>query len=286
MTIIAVVGPTAVGKSAAAVNLAHSLGGAGSSEIVGADAMQLYRDMDIGTAKVTDEEKRGITHHQIDVLDISQEASVAAYQNHAREDIDGIVAASKTPILVGGSGLYVSAALDKIDFPGTVPEVRERLEAKFAEVGGAAMHAELARVDPASAKVIDARNERRVVRALEVNEVTGRSFQPVFPRHTSHYDSTMVIGLTLDQKILDERIAQRTATMFELGLLEGNEGVEEVRARRRANCPDRHRLSGGAGGARWGNDGGGSDRIGIGRDPQARQEATDLVPPRSPDHLG
>lgn len=232
MTIIAVVGPTAVGKSAAAVNLAHSLGGAGSSEIVGADAMQLYRDMDIGTAKVTDEEKRGITHHQIDVLDISQEASVAAYQNHAREDIDGIVAASKTPILVGGSGLYVSAALDKIDFPGTVPEVRERLEAKFAEVGGAAMHAELARVDPASAKVIDARNERRVVRALEVNEVTGRSFQPVFPRHTSHYDSTMVIGLTLDQKILDERIAQRTATMFELGLL------EETKALRKCGLDD------------------------------------------------
>lgn len=217
--IIAIVGPTAVGKSAAAIELAEQLGGPEAVEIIGADAMQLYRGMDIGTAKVTAAEQRGIAHHQIDVLDISQEASVAAYQEHARCDIDGIVNRGKVPILVGGSGLYVSAALDKIDFPGRIPEVRERYERRLAEIGDIALHAELAAIDPESAKVIDPRNTRRVVRALEVNEVTGRSFQPVFPRHTSQYDDTIVVGLEMEMGELEERIRLRTDLMFEQGLL-------------------------------------------------------------------
>lgn len=225
--ILAIVGPTAVGKSAAAIELAVRIGGADAAEIVGADAMQLYRGMDVGTAKVTAEEQRGIPHHQIDVLDISQEASVAAYQRHSRGDIDAIAGSGKLPILVGGSGLYMSAALDKIDFPGTDPHVRERLERRAEEIGADALHAELEAIDPESARVIDPRNIRRVVRALEVNEVTGRSFQPVFPRHTSHYDGTMVVGLEMGMGELEERIALRTDLMFESGLLEETRALRE-----------------------------------------------------------
>ncbi|WP_054953401.1 tRNA (adenosine(37)-N6)-dimethylallyltransferase MiaA [Flaviflexus massiliensis] len=217
--IIAIVGPTAVGKSAAAIELAERLGGPEAVEIIGADSMQLYRGMDIGTAKVTEVEQRGIAHHQIDVLDISQEASVSAYQKHARRDIDGIVDLGKVPILVGGSGLYVAAALDKIDFPGTIPEVRERYEKRLTEIGDIALHAELSAIDPESARVIDPRNTRRVVRALEVNEVTGRSFQPVFPRHTSQYVDTIVVGLEMEMGELEERIRLRTDLMFDQGLL-------------------------------------------------------------------
>jgi len=227
MTAIAVVGPTAVGKSAAAIGLAHALGGAESAEIIGADAMQLYTGMDVGTAKVTGAEQAGIRHHQIDVLSIYDEASVAAYQKHARADLEAIWSRGRTPIVVGGSGLYVSALLDKIDFPGRSVEVRRRLEADLAQLGARAMHDRLRQVDPASAAVIDVRNERRVIRALEVNEVTGRSFQPVFPRHTSMYDGVIAIGLTMDREVLDERIAQRTRTMFDAGLLDETRKLRE-----------------------------------------------------------
>ncbi|WP_182354616.1 tRNA (adenosine(37)-N6)-dimethylallyltransferase MiaA [Flaviflexus huanghaiensis] len=222
--IIAVVGPTAVGKSVAAIDLAHDLGGPEAAEIISADALQLYRGMDVGTAKVTQLERRGIQHHQIDVLDISQEASVAAYQTQARRDLEQIVGRGRTPIIVGGSGLYVSAILDRIDFPGTVPEVRMRLVADLERFGAPAMHERLKRVDPASAALIDARNKRRVIRALEVNEVTGRSFQPVFPRHTSHYEGVVVVGLSMPGEELDARITLRTQRMFDDGLL------DEVRA--------------------------------------------------------
>lgn len=227
MTVIAVVGPTAVGKSAAAISLAHLLGGPNFAEIIGADAMQLYRGMDIGTAKVTESERQGIVHHQLDVLDIDQVASVAAYQLNGRADLEGILARGRTPILVGGSGLYVSAVLDKIEFPGTDPQMRRRLEAEAAQIGSQAMHEKLARIDPASAEVIDARNERRVIRALEVNEVTGRSFQPVFPRHTSMYEPTIVVGLEMDGEELDARIEQRTRAMFDSGLLDETRHLRE-----------------------------------------------------------
>lgn len=227
MTVIAVVGPTAVGKSAAAIDLAHALGGGAAAEIIGADAMQLYRGMDIGTAKVTESERRGIVHHQIDVLNIDEEASVAAYQKHGRADLEGILSCGRTPIIVGGSGLYVSALLDKIDFPGTVREVRARLMAELEAVGGPAMHEKLRGIDPASADVIDARNERRVVRALEVNEVTGRSFQPNFPRHTSMYEHTIVVGIEMTGERLDARIERRTQAMFESGLIEETRVLRE-----------------------------------------------------------
>lgn len=220
--IIGLVGPTASGKTAASIELAERLGARG---IVGADAMQLYRGMDIGTAKASLEERRGIPHYQIDVLDICQPASVAAYQKYARADLESIEGHA---ILVGGSGLYVSAALDKIEFPGTDRLVREKYEQMLAERGGSALHELLATIDPASAATIDPRNTRRVVRALEVNEVTGRSFQPRFPRHTSHYESVAVFGLDIDRQELRDRITVRTRAMFDQGLLEETRVLREA----------------------------------------------------------
>lgn len=227
MAVLAIVGPTAVGKSAAAISIAHTLGGSQAWEIIGADAMQLYRGMDIGTAKVTLDERAGIPHHQIDVLDISEDASVAAYQRHAREDLDGIVSRGRMPLLVGGSGLYISAVLDRIDFPGFDLEVRARLEQECERDGAEAMHARLRRIDPRSADVIDPRNVRRVIRALEVNEVSGHSFQPVFPRHTSHYPDTVVVGLEMSMEELHARIEARTRLMMSGGLLEETQALRE-----------------------------------------------------------
>ncbi|MDO5723469.1 MAG: tRNA (adenosine(37)-N6)-dimethylallyltransferase MiaA [Flaviflexus sp.] len=220
MSIIALVGPTAVGKTSASIELAEALGGPHAVEIIGADAMQLYRGMDIGTAKATVAERRGIAHHQIDVLDPTETASVAAYQRHARADLAAIQGRGRLPIIVGGSGLYVSALLDEIDFPGTDPRIRARYEEILAERGPSALHAMLGEVDPASAAVIAPENSRRVVRALEVNELTGRSFQPRFPRHTPHYEGITLIGLRMGKEELDDRIARRTEAMFEAGLLD------------------------------------------------------------------
>lgn len=226
MSIIALLGPTAVGKTSASIDLAHALGGPEAAEIIGADAMQLYRGMDIGTAKASLEERRGIIHHQIDVLDPTESASVAAYQRSARADLEAILDRGRIPLVVGGSGLYVSALLDEIDFPGTDPQIRRSYEELLARLGGAALHDMLARIDPDSAAVIAPENTRRVVRALEVNELTGRSFQPRFPRHTPHYPGITLIGLWMDKSDLDARIAARTDAMFEAGL------VEEVAALR------------------------------------------------------
>lgn len=225
--IIAIVGPTAAGKTEASLELADRLGGPEAVEIIGADAMQLYRGMDIGTAKLPAGERRGINHHQIDVLDISEEASVAAYQRHARADLDAIVARGRIPVIVGGSGLYVSALLDEIDFPGTDPAVRAKYEAMAGDLGAERLHEMLAGIDPVSATVIDPRNVRRVVRALEVNEITGRSFQPRFPRHTSHYPDTVVYGIAADPAELAPRIDRRTRAMFDSGLIEETRGLRE-----------------------------------------------------------
>lgn len=211
--IIAIVGPTASGKTAASIEAAHQLG---SSGIVGADAMQLYRGMDIGTAKATLAERRGIPHYQIDVLDLHEEASVAAYQKHARADLESL----ENPVLVGGSGLYVSAVLDAIDFPGTDPALRAKYTEMHSEIGDQKLHELLAKIDPASAEVIDPRNSRRVIRALEVNELTGQSFQPRFPRHTPYYEDIIMVGLRLEPQVLKDRIAKRTESMFADGLLE------------------------------------------------------------------
>ncbi|GAB3447578.1 tRNA (adenosine(37)-N6)-dimethylallyltransferase MiaA [Phycicoccus ginsengisoli] len=213
--VVAVVGPTATGKSDLGLHLAEELGG----EVVNADASQLYRGMDIGTAKLPVGERRGIPHHQLDVLEVTQEASVAAYQEGSRADIAAVQARGAHPVIVGGSGLYVRAALDVLDIPPTDPAVRARLEAEADEGGAAAMFERLRDVDPVAAQGIEPRNVRRVVRALEVVELTGRPFSATMPRR-EHLQPTVTIGLRLDRGVLDERIALRVQHMWEAGLLD------------------------------------------------------------------
>ncbi|MFE1383237.1 tRNA (adenosine(37)-N6)-dimethylallyltransferase MiaA [Streptomyces sp. NPDC058740] len=217
--VIAVVGPTAAGKSDLGVFLAQQLGG----EVVNADSMQLYRGMDIGTAKLTLEERGGIPHHLLDIWDVTEAASVAEYQRLARAEIDRLLAEGRTPILVGGSGLYVRGALDVMEFPGTDPEVRARLEAELEERGSGVLHARLAAADPEAARAILPGNGRRIVRALEVIEITGKPFTANLPGHDSVYD-TVQIGVDVARPELDERIATRVDRMWEAGL------VDEVRA--------------------------------------------------------
>jgi tRNA dimethylallyltransferase len=213
--VIAVVGPTASGKSDLALDLAERLCG----EIVNADAMQLYRGMDIGTAKTPIEARRGIAHHQLDVLDVCEEASVAAYQREARLDIAGIRSRRNMPILVGGSGLYVRAALDHLDIPPTDPAVRARLEGELAAEGIEAMLTRLREADPVAAQAIQPKNERRVVRALEVIELTGRPFSATLP--TREYQlPTVMMGLLVPRPELDVRIEARVHQMWEAGLLD------------------------------------------------------------------
>jgi tRNA dimethylallyltransferase len=216
--VVAVVGATAAGKSDLAVEIAREVGG----EIVNADSMQLYRGMDIGTAKLTPEQRRGIPHHLLDVWDVTVTASVAEYQRLARAEIDRLLAAGRVPVLVGGSGLYVRGAIDVMDFPGTDPAVRARLEDELAAHGSGALHARLAEADPQAAAAILPSNGRRVVRALEVIEITGRPFTANLPGHESVYD-TLQIGVQVPRPELDARIAARVGHMWETGL------VEEVR---------------------------------------------------------
>lgn len=211
--VIAVVGPTGSGKSDLAVNLALELDG----EVVNADAMQFYRGMDIGTAKITPAERKGVPHHLLDILDVTQEASVSDFQQEAREIIADIHARGKRAILAGGSGLYVRAALDVLEFPGTEPAVRARLEAEHAEVGTHELLARLKSVDPVSAgRVSDA---RRIIRALEVHELTGRPFSSFMPRR-EYYQPAIQVGLGVDREVLRERLAARVHRMVDAGLLE------------------------------------------------------------------
>ena len=213
--VIAVVGPTAAGKSDLALRLAHALGG----EVVNADSMQLYAGMDIGTAKLTVAERQGVPHHLLDIWDIRQTANVAEYQRLAREAFGSIHRRGPVPILAGGSGLYVRAALDPLKFPGTDPGLRERLEAELAERGPAVLHARLARLDPAAAGAILPSNGRRIVRALEVIELSGQPFGATLPDYESVYPEVQ-IGLAVERAELDRRIADRTARMFTAGLVE------------------------------------------------------------------
>ncbi|MZE79096.1 tRNA (adenosine(37)-N6)-dimethylallyltransferase MiaA [Streptomyces xinghaiensis] len=212
--VIAVVGPTAAGKSDLGVGLALRLGG----EVVNADSMQLYRGMDIGTAKLTPAERRGVPHHLLDVWDVTEAASVAEYQRLARAEIDRLLAAGRTPVLVGGSGLYVRGALDALEFPGTDPAVRARLEGELAESGPGALHARLAAADPGAARAILPGNGRRIVRALEVIEITGRPFTASLPGPEPVYD-TVQIGVDVGRPELDARIAARVVRMWEDGLV-------------------------------------------------------------------
>jgi tRNA dimethylallyltransferase len=212
---VAVIGPTGTGKSALALDIAERLGG----EIVNADAMQLYRGMDIGTAKLPVEQRRGIPHHQLDVLDVTVNASVARYQERAAADIEAILGRGAVPVIVGGSMLYIQSLLDQWSFPATDAAVRARWEARLAEVGVAALHAELDRVDPQAAASILATDGRRIVRALEVVELTGQPFAASAPRIGTPRWDTVIIGLDWETELLDERLRQRTDAMFDEGLI-------------------------------------------------------------------
>ena len=215
--LVAVVGPTGTGKSDLGIALSHELGG----EVINADALQLYRGMDIGTAKLPPEERDGVPHHLLDVLDIHEEASVAAFQRDARRCAEQIRERGRVPVLVGGSGLYVRAALDAIEFPGTDPVTRARREEQLRREGRSVLLRELARVDPESAARV--KDDRRLVRALEVHDLTGRPFTSFMPQRR-YVRPTVQIGLAMDRDELNGRLARRVDLMLERGWL------DEVRA--------------------------------------------------------
>ncbi|MFV8310885.1 tRNA (adenosine(37)-N6)-dimethylallyltransferase MiaA [Mycobacteroides chelonae] len=212
---IAVIGPTATGKSALALDIAERLGG----EIVNADAMQLYRGMDIGTAKVPTADRRGIPHHMLDVLEVTETATVATYQQEAVAAIDTLLASGHVPVIVGGSMMYIQALLDDWAFPATDAQVRARWEQRLAEIGVAALHAELAVRDPAAAAIILPTDGRRTVRALEVIELTGQPFAASAPTIGAPRWDTLIVGLDWETSKLDERIARRTDLMFGQGFV-------------------------------------------------------------------
>jgi len=216
--VIAVVGPTAAGKSELSLRLAHVLDG----EVINADSMQLYRGMDIGTGKLTFAERGGVPHHMLDIWDVTETASVSEYQRLARAVIADVQRRGRIPILVGGSGLYVRAAIDNLEFPGTEPALRARLEAELAALGPAVLHGKLAAADPAAAAAILPTNGRRIVRALEVIELTGRPFSATLPEYASLLPAAQ-LGLSVPRPDLDLRIAARVSKMWRDGL------VDEVR---------------------------------------------------------
>ena len=220
MTLIVICGATATGKSDLAVALAEKLGG----QIINADSMQLYKGMDIGTAKLSMEERKGIRHHLIDVLSVREEASVAQYQNDARNLIDQLLEQSIPAIVVGGTGLYIKAILDDLNFPDTDPEVREKIARQAEELGVDVMHERLTKLDPAAAAAIPKENVRRVVRALEVIELTGRPYTANLPRvGSTKYPNARQFGLVMERETLHERIDLRVEKMWDKGL------VREVR---------------------------------------------------------
>ena len=217
--IVAVVGPTAAGKTDLSLDVAEALGG----EIVNTDSMQVYRGMDIGTAKQPVALRRGIRHHLLDLLDVSQPATVAEFQGWARATIADCRTRGVPPVLVGGSALYTRAVLDRFEFPGTDPAVRRRLEDELAEAGPNALHRRLQEADPVSAAKILPSNGRRVVRALEVITITGRPFSATLPSMRYFHGGTHQVGVDIPREILDERIAARVRRMWAAGF------VEEVR---------------------------------------------------------
>ncbi|MEB4210816.1 tRNA (adenosine(37)-N6)-dimethylallyltransferase MiaA [Mycobacterium sp. 94-17] len=217
---LAIIGPTGTGKSQLALEVVERVQRLGvGAEIVNADAMQLYRGMDIGTAKLPVDARRGIAHHQLDVLDITETATVARYQGAAAADVEAIAARGALPIIVGGSMLYIQSLLDDWSFPATDPAVRARWERRLADIGVGALHAELARRDPAAATSILPTDARRTVRALEVIELTGAPFAASAPQIGVPRWDTVIIGLDCDTTLLDERLARRTDAMFDQGLV-------------------------------------------------------------------
>ena len=215
--VIVICGATATGKSDIAIEVAQELG----AEIINADSMQLYRGMDIGTAKLTVEERKGIPHHLLDVLDVSEDSTVAWYQEQARAAITEIHGRGKDVVIVGGTGLYIKAILDDLNFPDTDPEVRAKLEAELAEFGAAALFTRLEELDPAAALAIDRANSRRVIRALEVIEITGLPFTANLPREdSSRYPDALQFGLVMDREHLRGRIDQRVDRMWDTGFVD------------------------------------------------------------------
>lgn len=221
--VVALVGPTATGKSDLGLALAHALGG----EVVNTDAMQLYRGMDIGTAKLTPDERGGVAHHLLDVLEPWQDATVADYQLRARAVLGDLDTRGARAVAVGGSGLYVRALLDHMEFPGTDPQVRAELEERVEREGSRALHAELAAVDPVAAEGIGPRNARRIVRALEVVRLTGRPYSAALPQHVYEVPAVQ-IGLDCDRAHLDERIEARVERMWSRGLVAEVEDLVRV----------------------------------------------------------
>lgn len=214
--LVAVVGATASGKSDLAVQLALRLDG----EVVNTDSMQLYRGMDIGTAKLSKSERRGVPHHLLDVLEVTQPSDVAGFQRLAREAIADIWSRGRVAVLAGGSGLYVRAVLDDYEFPGTDAALRASLENDLAEIGSAAMHARLAEADPAAAAAILPSNGRRIVRAMEVVTLTGQPFAASLPEPRYGHEPTVQIGLHVPRDELDARVAQRVERMWRAGLVD------------------------------------------------------------------
>ena len=216
MTLVVIGGATATGKSDLAVALAQSIGG----QVINADSMQLYRGMDIGTAKLSLAERQGIPHHLLDLVEVSSDVNVAWYQERARAAIDELLAAGVPVIVVGGTGFYIKAILDDLNFPDTDPAVREKLTQEAEKIGGDALHQRLGKLDPAAAAAIPRENVRRVIRALEVIEITGKPFTANLPRENStKYPQALQFGLSMDRELLDARVDLRVERMFQTGLV-------------------------------------------------------------------
>ena len=236
MSLIIICGATATGKSDLAVALAQQI----KAEVINADSMQLYRGMDIGTAKLSLVERSGVAHHLIDVLDIKEEANVSWYQSLAREKIDELIGAGKKVVVVGGTGLYIKSILDDLNFPDTDPVIRQQITDEAEKVGNDVMHERLAKLDPAAALAIPKENIRRIIRALEVIELTGKPFTANLPREESvRYPHARQFGLVMDRELLSERIDERVNTMFDQGLVAEvqqlmNAGLLEGRTAQRA----------------------------------------------------
>jgi tRNA dimethylallyltransferase len=219
MTVVAIVGPTASGKSALAIDVAELING----EIIGTDSMQAYRGMNIGTASPSEAERARVRHHMVDVWDIDKAVSVVEFRDQAREAIEDVCSRDRVPVVVGGSGLYVRAVLEEMDFPGTDPSVRSYWESELASKGAPALHAVLAERDPDAAAAIEPGNGRRIVRALEVGDITGEPFIAQLPDPVDRYP-TLRIGLLIDRPELDRRISERVERMWE------EDFVDEVRS--------------------------------------------------------
>jgi tRNA dimethylallyltransferase len=222
LKVIAIVGPTAVGKTALSLDIAEKF----SAEIINADAMQIYKGMDIGTAKLPLPQRRGIVHHQIDVLDPIDEANVSQYQKQTREIINDLLTKNVQPMLVGGSGLYVNSVLEDLEFPGTNLEVRAKYEEILDEQGVEVLYEMLKKIDPTAAQNILPNNARKIVRALEVNEITGKAFNAKLPEPSPIF-SDVRIALDMPRDLLDKRISDRVHQMFEDGFVDEVKSIEK-----------------------------------------------------------